>query len=194
MKKTEAASIGRPAKWRKEDVILAVYKLCKGKYVRTKDFPPYLYKLCDQFCGSVRAAKWEAKIVLGHTWNYDKFIKCVYQFAEKKYREDKAWPENLRALAKRFCGSIRAAKWQAGVIQCNRKKVRERYKLEGLWTKKQFFKEFKAFCLYGYKKPAQIPGYMRFFAVKHCGSIRAAKWECDILQDPRLKKRKSNKI
>ncbi|OGR82799.1 MAG: hypothetical protein A2901_05380 [Elusimicrobia bacterium RIFCSPLOWO2_01_FULL_54_10] len=189
--KSETPAIGRPSEWSKEQVLQKVYKLCKGRYVRTKDFPPYLYKLCDRHCGSVRAAKWEAKIILGKTWSYDKFMKCVSQFARKKYREDKDWPENLRSLAKRFCGSIRAAKWQAGIIKDNRRKIRSRYKLEGMWTKKEFTEQFKAFCTYGYKKSTQIPGYMRFLAVKHYGSIRAAKWAVGILQDPRIKKRKT---
>ena len=186
----ETPPIGRPAQWDKEDVIRKVFQLCRGRYVKAKDFPSYLYKLCERHCGSVRAAKWESKIIHGKNWNYDKFIKCVYQHAKRKYREDTDWPENLRALAKRFCGSIRAAKWQAGVIRDNREKVRSRYKLSGLWTKKEFVKQFKAFCLYGYKKPRLIPGYIRFFAVKHFGSVRAAKWACRIQKDSRQAKRK----
>ncbi len=183
-------TFGRPSEWSKEEVLGRVYKLCKGKYVRAKDFPPYLYKLCNRHFGSVRAAKWEAKIILGKTWSYDKFIKCVYQFAKPKYRDDKHWPENLKTLAKRFCGSIRSAKWQAGIVKDNREKVRDRYKLDGLWTKKEFTEQFKAFCTYGYKKSSQVPGYMRVQAVTHYGSLRAAKYAVGILKDPRRKKRK----
>jgi len=181
---------GRPSVWDRAQVLKAVYKLCNGRYVKAKSFPPYLYQLCRCRFGSVRSAKWEAKIILGKTWTYDKFIKCVAQFARKKYREDKDWPENLRALAKRFCGGIRSAKWQAGIIKDNRCKVRDRYKLEGLWTKKQFMEQFKAFCTYGYKKSTQIPGYMRVLAVKNFGSIRAAKYAVGILEDPRKARRR----
>ena len=109
-KSSETPPVGRPSGWSKEDVLRAVYRLCRGRYVKAKAFPPYLYKLCNSRCGSVRAAKWEAKLILGKDWTYDKFMKCVDQFAGKKYREDGDWPENLRAMAKRFCGSIRAAK------------------------------------------------------------------------------------
>ena len=185
-----APPLGRPSAWEKPQVLKAVYKLCKGRYVKAKNFPPYLYKLCCRHCGSVRSAKWEAKIILGKTWSYDKFIRCVDQFARKKYREDKDWPENLKALAKRFCGSIRAAKWQAGLIKDNRRKARGRYKLEGLWTEKEFMEQFRAFCTYGYKKSVQIPGYMRFLAVRHFGSIRAAKYAVGILEDPRKSRRR----
>jgi len=188
--KSTCLSVGRPSAWKKTQVLKAVYKLCKGRYVKAQNFPSYLYQLCCRHFGSVRAAKWEAKIILGKTWTYDKFIKCVDQFARKKYRENKDWPENLRALAKRFCGGIRAAKWQAGLIKDNRRKVRSRYQLEGLWTKKKFMEQFKAFCTYGYKKSTQIPGYMRFFCVKHFGSIRSAKYAVGILEDPRKIRRK----
>ena len=189
-KKLETPPIGRPAEWRKDEVLKKVYRLCKGRYVKVKDFPPYLYKLCNRHCGSVRAAKWEAKVILGKSWTYDKFMKCVYQFAQPRYREDRHWPEKLRALAKRFCGSVRAAKWESGVIKDNREKVRDHYKLDGLWTKKEFIEQFKAFCTYGYKKSSQVPGYIRFFAVKHFGSVRAAKWAVGILKDPRKIRRK----
>ena len=181
--------IGRPSDWEKARVLKAVYRLCKGRYVRAKKFPPYLYKLCARHCGSVRAAKWEAKIILGKTWTCEKFLKCVRQFARKRYREDKDWPENLAALAKRFCGSIRAAKWQAGLIQ-DKRGPRRRYLEEGIWTKKQFMDEFKAFCTFGYKKSQQIPGHMRVYAVKHFGSIRAAKHAVGILEDPRKARRR----
>ena len=183
------SSIGRPSDWEKARVLKAVYRLCKGRYVKAKNFPPYLYKLCARHCGSVRAAKWEAKIILGKSWTYEKFMKCVRQFAREKYREDKDWPENLKALAKRFCGSIRAAKWQAGLIRDNRR-PRGRYTQEGIWTKERFESEFKAFCTYGYKKSRQIPGHMRVYAVKHFGSIRAAKHGVGILEDPRKARRR----
>ena len=61
--KGEPRSIGRPAKWSRADVIRAVFKLCKGRYVKANEFPTYLYKLCRAFCGSVRAAKWECRIL-----------------------------------------------------------------------------------------------------------------------------------
>ena len=190
MKKLEEPrSIGRPAEWTKKDAIRAVYKLCKGRYVKAKEFPTYLYKLCKQFCGSVRAAKWEAKVIHGSRWTYDKFIKWVYQFAKNKYREEKDWPAKMRVLAKRFCGSVRRAKWEAGVIRDKRHRLRGRYQLQGLWTKKRFLKEFTVICSNGYKKPSQVPGYMRTLAVQHCGSVRAAKWECGILKDIRKAKR-----
>jgi hypothetical protein len=185
----EPRSIGRPAEWTKKGVIGAVYKLCRGRYVKAKDFPTYLYKLCSRFCGSVRAAKWEAKVIHGKAWNYHKFIKWVYQFAGKMYREDKDWPAKMRALAKRFCGSVRRAKWESGVIKDHRRRLRNRYQTEGLWSRKRFLKELKEMCSNGYKKPSQIPGYMRGLAVQHCGSVRSAKWECGILKDVRKVRR-----
>jgi len=178
MKKIEEArSIGRPAQWTRKDIIRAVYKLCKGRYVKAKEFPYYLYKLCVEWCGSVRAAKWEAKIIHGKKWNYHKFIKCVYQYAKNRYRAESDWPPKMRSLAKRFCGTIRQAKWEAGVINDPRSKERKHYDLKGLWTKKRFLKEFRQICKNGYKKSAQVPSYIRTIAVQHCGSVRAAKWE-----------------
>ena len=191
MKKVEETpSIGRPAQWTKKDIIHAVYKLCKGRYVKAKDFPPYLYKLCREFCGSVRAAKWEAKIIHGKSWSREKFTKWVFQFAKNKYREDKHWPAKMRTLARRFCGSIRKAKWEAGIIHDLRQKKRTRQEREGLWSKKKFLKKFHELCRDGYKKASRMPGYMRMLAVQHCGSVRNAKWECGILKDPRQAKRK----
>lgn len=181
---------GHPRMWTKEKVIQAVYKLCKGRYIKASDFPPFLYKLCKKFCGSVRAAKWEAKIIFGRHWTYEKFIKCVEQFCRKRYREEKSWPPNMRELAKQFCGSIRKAKWEAGVIRDRRKRARKNYAtLEGLWTKEKFLTWVGDYCRNSYKKPEGWPGYMRELAVRYCGSARKAKWEAKILKDQRKKKR-----
>ncbi|OGR97185.1 MAG: hypothetical protein A2902_03620 [Elusimicrobia bacterium RIFCSPLOWO2_01_FULL_64_13] len=185
----EQSRIGRPARWAKEDVLRSVYHLCKGRYVKARDFPSYLYKLCNKFCGGVRSAKWEAKVIHGRSWDYEKFIKWVAQFAKKKYREDKDWPARMRTMAKRFCGSIRKAKWEAGVIHDPRTKKRRRVDLNGLWSKKRFIEVFREHCRYGYHKPGQLPGYLRAQAVRHFGTVRAAKWETGLLRDPRNKKR-----
>jgi len=176
-------SRGKPSQWTEEKLINAVYKHCKGRYVKASDFPPYLYKLCNKLCGSVRAAKWKAKIIHGRHWTYDKFIKCVNQFCLKKYREDKDWPANIRSLAGSFCGSIRRAKWEAGIIRDTRRKTRDRYsKLEKLWTKDKFLNWVNEFCGERYRKHGSWPGYMRELAKRYCGSVRAAKHEAGILK------------
>ena len=190
LKSRPTAPRGHPSHWTKEKVVRAVYRLCKGRYVKSSELPPSLYKLSVKFCGSVRAAKWEAKIIHGRHWSYEKFIKCVEQFCEKRYRGEKDWPIQMRVLAKNFCGSIRAAKWEAGVIRDKRRKKRSHYgNLERLWTRAKFFRWVGDFCGDGYKKPAQWPGYMRELAVRYCGSVRAAKWKAKILKDPRKRRR-----
>lgn len=118
---TKEIHIGRPLKWTKETLVRQVYKLCKGRYVKACKFPPYLYELCIQFFGSVRAAKWEAKIIHGESWTYEKFVKCVHQYCRKRYREEKDWPSNMKVLARQYCGSVRKAKWESGIIQDRRK-------------------------------------------------------------------------
>lgn len=181
---------GQPPKWTEEKVVREVYRLCRGRYVKASGFPPYLYKLCRKFCGSVRAAKWEAKIVHGRHWTYEKFVKCVSQFCRGRYREDRDWPANLRALAKRFCGSVRAAKWEAGVIRCRRRQLRRRYhRLEGLWTREKFLRWVRTFCADGYKKQQAWPGYMRQLARRYCGSVRAAKVRAGVIRKPRRRSR-----
>ena len=58
---------GRPMEWTREKILRCVHALCNDKYVEAKDFPPYLYKLCiskKYGIGSVRAAKWEARILI----------------------------------------------------------------------------------------------------------------------------------
>ncbi len=188
-KNDASPSSGRPAVWTRPDVVRSVSKLCRRRYVGARDFPPYLYKLCKVWCGSVRAAKWEAEIIPRKRWNYSRFIADVERFAGKKYREDRHWPRTLRFLARRLCGSVRAAKWKAGIIKDPRVRKRGGHEQDGLWNKKTFLKEFHKLCRGSFKKPAQM-GHMRFLAVRHCGSVRAAKWESGILKDVRKFRRR----
>src|SRR5258708_4400479 len=50
---------GRPQEWSRAEVVRAVNRLCRDRYMKASDFPFSLYKLCRKYCGSVRAAKWE---------------------------------------------------------------------------------------------------------------------------------------
>ncbi len=177
---------GRPPVWDRSKVVAAVFRLCKGRYVRAIDFPGSLYKLCKKYCGSVRAAKWEAKILHGRSWTRAKFLKCVRQFCVKRYREDKDWPVNLRVLAKLHCGSIRKAKWEAGVIQDPRRRDRlQLSEAQTYWDRKKVLRWLKDYCRGGYRKPSQIPGHMRSIIVRHFGTVRSAKFAAGILKDVR---------
>ncbi len=181
---------GRPQVWNKQKVIREVYRLCKGRYIRAVDFPSSLYKLCKKYCGSVRAAKWEAKILHGRSWPKDKFLKCVRQFCAHRYREEKNWPASMRRLSKLYCGSVRKAKWEAGVIMDARKEIRlpqEDAKL--YWNKRKILKWLSDYCRGNYRKPAYMPGHMRSIIVRHFGTVRSAKHEAGILKDVRNFKR-----
>jgi hypothetical protein len=67
---------GQPPKWSEEKVLREVSRLCRDRYLKPSDFPPYLYKLCRKFCGSVRAAKWKADILRGRRWTHGKFLRA----------------------------------------------------------------------------------------------------------------------
>ena len=187
---------GKPPQYTREEIIKQVHRLCKDRYVKASEFPSHLYKLCKSKVygiGSVRAAKWEAKILHSKRWIYSDFIQCVIDYCSKQYREDKDWPDQLRGLAEHFSGSIRRAKWEAGIIKDIRRKNRKN-SLVDLWPKKKFLKWVHEFCNDGYKKADQWPGYMRHLAVLHCKTIRGAKWEAKILHDQRKNKRADLKI
>lgn len=177
---------GRPQTWSKEKVIQEVYKLCRGRYVKAEDFPPALYKLCRRYCGSVRAAKWEAKIIHGRQWTKDKFLKCVRQYCARRYRDENRWPPNLKRLAKIHCGSVRKAKWEAGVIEDNRQARRSpRRNARTLWSRKELLRWVSDFCRESYLKPAYIPGHMRALLVRQFGTVRAAKYAAGVLKNVR---------
>lgn len=177
---------GRPQVWDRAKVAAAVYRLCRGRYIRAVDFPSSLYKLCKKYCGSVRAAKWEAKVLHGRTWTRRKFLKCVRQFCVKRYREDRDWPVNMRQLAKQHCGSIRKAKWEAGVILDPRSADRLQQGTAKLyWDRAQVLRWLKGYCKGTYRKPAFIPGHMRSIIVRHFGTVRSAKYAAGILKDVR---------
>ncbi|MBI2118003.1 MAG: hypothetical protein HYT97_00050 [Elusimicrobia bacterium] len=184
-------SLGRPALWNEEKVLKAVQQLCKNRYVDASHFPPALYKACKKYCGTLRRAKWKAKILNDRHWNYEKFIASVQQYCLKEYKNEKDWPKNLRALAKKYCGSVRKAKWEAGIIIDIRKKKRKKHEvLKIKWTKEKFLNWVWEFCRWGYQKPESWPNYMRELAVRYCSSVRAAKWEAKILQEQRKNSRK----
>jgi hypothetical protein len=177
---------GQPPKWSEEKVLREVSRLCRDRYLKPSDFPPYLYKLCRRFCGSVRAAKWKADILRGRRWTHGKFLREVNRYCRKRYREDRDWPEHLRALAKRFCGSTRRAKWEAGVIDCRRRSLRGARRFsQKRWTRKKFLGWVRDFCSAGYRKQQAWPGYMRTLAKTYFGSVRAAKVRAGIIRRPR---------
>lgn len=180
---------GRPAKWTREQVLRMVYDRCKGRYVKASDFPSFLYKLCRKHFGSVRAAKWEAKIIHGREWTRAKFLKCVRQYCARRYRDESKWPPRMRALAKQYCGSARKAKWEAGVIRDPRRRRRAIVR-ENAWNRERIRKWLKEYCRGRYRKSAAIPGYMRVLLVRYFGSIRAAKHAAGVLRDVRSKRRR----
>ncbi len=189
LKKIEG-QIGRPALWTKRKVLQQVRKLCKKGYVKTADFSPALYKATRIHFGSVRRAKWEAGILKDTLWTYKKFIQSVQQFCGKRYKENKDWPPALKELARRYCGTIRRAKWEARIIQEPRTYERTSHKMpQGNWTKKKFLAWVRSFCQYRYRKVEHWPAHMRTLALQYFSSVRAAKFAAGVLKESRKKKR-----
>ncbi len=192
VREVDSLKMGRRPKYTREDILNQVYKLCKGRYVKATDFPHNLYKLImsKQYnIGSIRAAKWEAKILHGKRWSYDKFLKCVKQFCNKRYKAEKDWPENMRGLAEHFCGTIRRAKWEAGIIVDKRQKERQSYSTKK-WNKENFLEWVTEYCKDRYRKNREFPGYMRRLALLYFDSVRHAKLMAKILVDQRKNNRR----
>lgn len=182
--------IGRPQVRTKAEVLRQVRHLCKDHFVKASEFSPALYKACRIHFGSVRAAKWKAGVLKDKIWTYPKFIQSVRQFCQNRYQENSDWPPHLKELARRYCGSIRRAKWEARVIQEPRQHERTSHKLpQGNWTKKKFLKWVRSFCQYRYHKVEHWPAYMRTLSVQYFSSVRAAKMAAGVLVDPRKKRR-----
>ena len=182
---------GRPFSYNRKKILKRVYQLCKNKYVPTSKFPSALYKLCrsPQYgIGSVRAAKWQAKLLFEKRWTYPQFIRQVTKFCRREYRLEKDWPYYLKEMAHHFCGSVRQAKWEAGIIQDQRRHHRKKSILT-LWPKEKFLNWVQKFCAGKYKKSTHWPGYMRYLAVLYCHSVRGAKWQAKILSNRRKGKR-----
>ncbi|MBI2915380.1 MAG: hypothetical protein HYY07_00810, partial [Elusimicrobia bacterium] len=192
MKKERKNPVGRPSLWTEKKVLRAVHALCKGRYVPAHAFPRWLYELSIRYCGSIRAAKWRSGVLSEGRWTYEKFLDSVRDLCQRGYLENKDWSPNMRALAKRYCGTVRRAKWEAGVIRDPRIKSRVRHRrVRGRWTKQKFLRWVREYCRLGYRKPELWPHYMRELAVRYCSSTRAAKWQARILVDPRKKPRPS---
>lgn len=171
-----------------QDVVNAVYKLCNGRYVKACEFPGYLRQLCKKFFGSVRGAKWEAKIIRGKKWTVKKFLKCVYQYCAPKYRSEKEWPDSMKYWSVRFFGSVRQAKIVANILKDQRKKNRNRHKdFQGVWPDNKLLSWV---WLQSSKKPTYWPGYIIRMCQIRFGSCRHALWLARAMKDERKYKRR----
>lgn len=172
------------SEWTIAEVRSEVYKLCQGRYVQANKFPAYLYKLCNKLFGSVRAAKWDAKIIHGRHWTKGKFLKCVRQYCVKLM--DDQWPENMKLLAIQFCGSIRKAKLDSKIILDERSHAPGGIERRGVpaipkdATDDRVLKEVYDLCKGTYIHSYEFPQNLRKLCIKHFSSVRDAKWSAKI--------------
>lgn len=160
-----------------KEVLEAVRKLCKHRYVLVRDFPPSLRRKCIKIFKSVRRAKWEAGIIDDTVWKYKAFLKYVGEFCEDKYREDREWDPRSRYWAKYHCGSIRAAKYEAKVILDRR--FQERHKTKRSMTKESLIIWIRKNRI---KKVHYWPPYIIYHSVRLFKSPRGAQISAGVLE------------
>jgi hypothetical protein len=99
-----------------------------------------------------------------------KVLESVRALCRNRYVKIHDFPPSLIRKCVKYFGSVRHAKWEAGIIH------------DGHWNYKDFM-EYVHRHGKRYRKDSDWPPHLRYWAKYYCGSIRCAKCEARITLD-----------
>lgn len=111
----------------------------------------------------------------------EKILETIRKLCGNRYVKIHDFPPSLRRKCVRHFGSVRAAKWQAGVIHDHR------------FNREDFLKHVCAFCKNRACEDKEWPANLKYWAKYFCGSVRKAKCEAGIGSDSKICKNRMTK-
>ena len=170
---------------KKKQVLGSLRKLCRDKYVSARELPPALRRKSIKYFGTIRKAKWEACIIKNKPWTRREFLERLRSNCKCIYCDANSMSPRFTYWAKYFCGSVRAAKWEARIINDHR--IQIRHKSARSLSKEDVLNWVRNNSA---KKSHEWPAHIIYHAVMLFKSTRGARLAAGAIKDERKSPRK----